>query len=153
MNVAKSISEKSYWVVVADQGRAVIYTHDTRRDPLNESTSLVNEIARSKGSSLTTDRGGRSFDSHGEARHALQNEKSDPKKQASSVFAKTIAERIVSAVQQGHCRGYALVAAPRFLGLLRSSLSASAIIPPYLTIDKDVVGQDTAFIEKLLADQ
>ena len=34
-------------------------------------------------------------------------------------FAKQIAERVGKVTHDGSCRGYALVAAPRFLGMLR----------------------------------
>jgi len=54
-------------------------------------------------------------------------------------------------MHEGDCRGFALVAAPRFLGLLRDAISIATTAEPYATVDKEVVGQDTAVIEKLLA--
>ena len=53
-------------------------------------------------------------------------------------------------MQSGQCLGFALVAAPRFLGLLRAEISTLVNVEPYNTVDKEVVGSDEAVIEKLL---
>ena len=145
-----SLSKKKYWVVVADESQAIIYTQDTTRAPLREISTLENGAARKKIGDLISDRGGRSFDSKGQGRHAMAREKTDPKKQAAIIFAKMIADRIAKAKHNGTCRDFALIAAPRFLGLLRDALETMGKIAPYLAIDKDLVGQDIAVIEKLL---
>jgi len=150
MSSAESLSQKSDWVVVADESRAIIYAWDEKYSPLRELAQLKNEVARQKLSSQTSDRGGRSFDSHGQGRHTISNEKTDPKQHAAIVFAKEIAGRVAAGRQEGRCRDYALVAAPRFLGLLRDALEIAGHSDPLLTIDKGVVGQDPAVIEKLL---
>ena len=150
MSSAESLSQKSDWVVVADESRAIFYAWDTKYSPLRELAQLENEVARQKTSSQISDRGGRSFDSHGQGRHTMTNEKTDPKQHAAIVFAKEIAGRVAVGRQEGSCRDYALVAAPRFLGLLRDALETAGHSDPLLTIDKGVVGQDPAVIEKLL---
>jgi len=142
--------KKHYLVVVADESRAIFYTHDTRRGPLEERGSMANEAARMKTQELISDRSGRSFDSHGHGRHAMAGEKGGPRQHAAEIFAKSIADRIASSLYDGSCRSYALVAAPRFLGLLRDAIATATREEPYATIDKDVVGRDTAVIEKLL---
>lgn len=143
-------AEKTYWIVVADESRATVYTRDARRAPLIEFFSLENEVSRMKVGEILADRGGRSFDSFGAGRHTMAAEKADPKKHAATGFAKDIAERIGKGVHDGSCRGYALIAAPRFLGMLRDAVSRKCRIEPFKTLDKDVVGQDTAFIQKLV---
>lgn len=150
MTSAKSLSEKQFWVVVADEAQAIFYTQDTTHSPLKEMAVYENEAARKKIAELISDHGGRSFDSRGKGRHTMARENPDPKKQAAIVFAKNISERIVKARHDGSCRDFALIAAPRFLGLLRDALSTTAKVTPYLAIDKDIVGKDTSFIEKLL---
>jgi protein required for attachment to host cells len=80
----------------------------------------------------------------------MTKEKTDPKKHASIAFAKEITERITNAKHDGTCRDFALIVAPRFLGVIRESLSTMGNAVPFLTIDKEVVGRDIAFIEKLL---
>jgi len=141
-----------YWtVVVADESRVLFYARDSMSGPLRELFSLDNDTARKKTDQLISDSGGRSFDSYGKGRHTMGHEKADPKKIAAMAFAKQIAERIVKGMYDGSSRGFALVAAPRFLGVLREAISITTTVEPYATVDKEVVGQDTEVIEKLLA--
>ena len=151
MTSQSSTGDKALWVVVADRSKAIVYARDALRSPLRELFSLDNEAAQKKTDELITDRGGRSFDSHGKGRHTMSHEKADPKQVAAMAFAKQIAGRIAKALHEGDCRGFALVAAPGFLGLLRPAISITTTTEPYATIDKEVVGQDAAVIEKLLA--
>ena len=151
MTPRTSSDDKRFWVVVADESIAVVYTRDSRSGPLHEFFSLDNETARKKMDELISDSGGRSYDSHGKGRHTMAGEKTDPKTHAAMAFAKQIAERIGKAMHDGSCRGFALVVAPRFLGILRDALSIATAAEPYATVDKLMVGQDTAAIEKLLA--
>ena len=141
-----------YWaVVVADESSAIVYARDSLSGPLRELFSLYNDTARKKTNQLISDSGGRSFDSHGKGRHTMGHEKADPKKTAAIAFAKQIAERIAKGLYDGSCRGFALVAAPRFLGVLREAISIATTVEAYATVDKEVVGKDTEVIEKLLA--
>lgn len=150
MNKSPEHPDKYYWIVVADEAHAVFYTRDTRSAPMVQLLSLENETARKKIGDLFSDRGGRSFDSFGAGRHTMTAEKTDPKMHAAQAFAKQIAERIGKATHDGSCRDYALVAAPRFLGLLRDAVAKHCKFEPYLTIDKDVVARDAAFLQKLV---
>jgi protein required for attachment to host cells len=151
MTSQASSSKKFFWVVVADEANAIVYARVTRSGPLREVFSLANEVARMKTEQLISDSGGRSFDSKGKGRHTMTSEKVDPKKHAASIFAKQIAERIGGVMHDGSCRGFALIAAPRFLGVLRKAVSVETSAQPYATVAKEVVGQDAAVIEKLLA--
>lgn len=144
-------SDRFYWVVVADEAMAIVYARETLSGPMLEQFSLNNETARKKTDQLISDSGGRSFDSFGKGRHTMTSEKADPKKTAAVAFAKQIVGRVAKVMHDGSCREYALVAAPRFLGLLRDAIAVAKIAEPYATVDKEVVGQDTAVIEKLLA--
>lgn len=147
---ATSHAEKTYWIVVANEAKATVYTRTERRAPLAELLSLENAEARKKKGEILADRGGRSFDSFGAGRHTMAAEKTDPKKHAAMAFARQVAERIAKVVHEGSCRGYALVAAPRFLGLLRDAVAKQCKLEPFKTIDKDVVGRDAAFLQKLV---
>ena len=146
------LNTPSFWVVVADESLVKVYAKDLRNDPLQDLFSLENPVAREKMENLISDRGGRSFDSHGDGRHTLAGEKSDAKKHASIAFAKQIAERISAAKDNGTCRSFALIAAPRFLGVLRDALVKVGNTTPVVSIDKEVVNKDSAFVEKLLAE-
>jgi protein required for attachment to host cells len=138
-----------YWVVVADEYQAFFYTRETNSGPLIEHDSLRNEVAREKMENLVSDRGGRAFDSQGMGRHAYDEEKSNLKTHSYAVFAKHIAERIKAGRQTHKFVKLAVVAAPRFLGVLRAALEKTGTEPD-LTIDKEVTGRDTAFIQELL---
>lgn len=142
--------DRRYLVVVADEYRAIFYARDTRTGPLRKLRTFTNETARMKTGDLISDRGGRSFDSHGQGRHTMGGERDSPQQRSARAFAKDIAEIIAAESHRGTCRGYAVVAAPRFLGLLRQEFATAVRDAPYATVDKDVVGKDAAAIEKLL---
>jgi len=142
--------DRRYVVVVADEYRAIFYARDTMTGPLRKLRTFTNETARMKTGELLSDRGGRSFDSHGQGRHTMGGDRDSPQQQLAKAFAKDVVEVIASESHKGTCRGYAVIAAPRFLGLLRQEFSGSIKDEPYATVAKDVVGQDEAVIEKLL---
>ena len=143
-------AESAFWVVAANESQAIFYWRDMKRAPLHQFLTVENEAGRMKTGELLADRGGRSFDSYGTGRHTMAIEKTDPKKQVATVFARQIAQRLGKATHDGSCRGFALIAAPRFLGLLRDEVSRKCKIDPSKTIDKDVVGQDADVLQKLI---
>lgn len=143
------LGKNSSWIVVADEFQALFYAREKKFGPLRELSSMKNEMAREKLENLVSDRGGRSFDSMGKGRHAYANEKSDAKSHSYAAFAKDIAERINAGRQDNQFDKLGVIAAPRFLGVLRSAL-AKAGVEADLTIDKEVTGRDTAVIQKLL---
>lgn len=150
MALQTTFGNKYYLVVVADESRATTYLRDKLRSPLRQQSQFDNESARMKTGDLISDRGGRSFDSHGQGRHTMTGEKSDPKKHLAEVFARQIADHIATEMHQGSCKGYALVAAPKFLGMLRAQLASRVSADPYATVDKNVVGQSAEVIAGLL---
>ncbi len=143
-------NDRRYLVVVADEYRAIFYARDTMTGPIRKLRTFTNETARMKTGELLTDRGGRSFDSHGQGRHTMGGDRDAPQQQLAKAFAKDIADVIGAEWHKGTCRGYAVIAAPRFLGLLRQEFAGTVKEAPYATVDKDVVGQDESAIEKLL---
>lgn len=139
-----------FWVVVADASRAVIYSRERRRSPLVQSLVVENEASRKKAGELLADKGGRSFDSHGEGRHTMAKEETGPKRQAALAFAKEIAGFISQATQVGNCKEFGVIAAPKFLGLLRTEMSSGHSVMPSFEIDKNVVTHDAADISDLI---
>lgn len=152
MTTGASGKARFYWVVVADESRAIIYARASRSGPLEEVCALINEAARLKTGELLSDKGGRSFDSKGKGRHTMSNERVDPKKHEAQMFAKAISDRIARVMHDGSCRGFALVAAPQFLGVLRDAIAVATTARPYATVNKAVVGKDSATIASLLSD-
>jgi len=143
-------ANKAFWVVVADESQAIVYARERKSGPMHELFRLENADGRKKPGELVSDRGGRAFDSFGTGRHAMANEKDGPKRHVAAQFAKQIAERIGKAVHNGRCRGYALVAAPRFLGVLRDAVATTCHVEPYKTVAKEMVGKDTNVLQKLV---
>lgn len=146
-----ALNQKSYcWVVVADESKAVFYTRETRRSPMQEAFSLDNAIAREKMADILTDTGGRSFDSGGQGRHTMTRENGGPKHQAIAAFAKEIAGELHKARHAGAFREFAVVAAPRFLGILRTALASAGKLEAHVEVDKEVVGKGPEFIAGLV---
>lgn len=139
------------WIIVADESTARIFAQEKKFGPLREVAELHNEDARKKTGDMLSDRGGRSFDSHGQGRHTMSREKANPKTQTAVRFAKKIVSRVDNALQKGTCKDFAIIAAPKFLGCLRDAIATADLQAPFLTIDKSVVKQNIADIEQLLA--
>ena len=133
--------EDRNWVVVADESAAEFYVSHGRTGPLNRHSRLENETARSRLNELLSDAPGRSFDSHGQGRHALSTSV-DKKEMAAMRFADEVVDRLVSEIRQGHVVRYSLVAAPRFMGHLRKCLGKHSVPEPEKTLSKDFVGRD-----------
>lgn len=143
--------DRLFWIVVADEAAAIIYSRERKfSGAIVERRRFENEAARLKAAELDTDKGGRSFDRFGPGRHAMGDDRSDPRTHEAEVFAREISGYIEKGLHEESCRGYALIAAPRFLGLLRDALERNVKQGPWLSIDKDVVSQDVKFLENLL---
>lgn len=143
--------DRLFWIVVADEAAAIIYSRERKSSgPIAELRRFENEAARLKATELDSDKSGRSFDRFGPGRHAMGGDRSDSRKHEAEMFAREIAGYIEKGLQDESCRGYALIAAPRFLGLLRDALDRNVKEGPWLTIDKDIVSQDVHFLEELL---
>ncbi len=138
-------AEDRNWIVVADASAACFYVRHGRRGELSEVRRLVNDAGRAKVAELLSDSAGRSFDSHGQGRHALASPH-DPKDTEMSRFAEDVIDSMVAEIQAGHVRRYALVAAPTFLGHLRQALAKHKVPEPEQSIAKDLVGHDVADI-------
>lgn len=151
MNAALAQSKKdAYWFVVADESTAVVYQAAAKFSALERLCSLENDASREKMSELIADRGGRSFDSHGEGRHTLQKEKTDPKVHAAIGFAKRVAKQIRDGRRDGSCSEFALIASPKFLGILREEVKVSKAGEPFLSIAKNVTAKSADEIRSLI---
>ena len=139
-----------YWVVVADDLQAIVYARESRTGPMSEHARFRCEAARQSAGAQITDKGGRSFDSHGHGRHTMIRESGSPEVQAREGFAREIADYIAKAGHANEFGYYAIVAAPRFLGALRAALASRTKQQPYAVVDKAVVGRDPEFIAKLV---
>ena len=132
------------WLIVADGARARFFERKSASE-LNEFDVMVSPEGKADEGSLTSDRPGRSFDSRGEGRHAMEPGHSARDHEAAA-FAKRICERLDEARLGGSVDKLVLVAAPRFLGHLRASLSKGTQGIVAHSIDKELT---QASIEEL----
>jgi protein required for attachment to host cells len=137
------------WIVVANEADCVIYFFPSV-DELCQVTMMHNEAGRQKTAELVSDRDGRSFDSQGQGRHTMGREEHGPRQEAAEGFARDIVARINQAFDQGEIESFVLIAAPRFLGVLRKSIDARGRAQPKREIDKDIVAQGLAGVTRLL---
>ncbi|MDQ3775040.1 MAG: host attachment protein [Pseudomonadota bacterium] len=129
------------WVVVAESTRARIFAFQQAGLAMQELEGLTHPASRAHERDLP----GRSFDSFGSGRHAMEEEVS-LKQQKAIVFAREISDRLELARTCGEFDQLTLVAAPAFLGLLRENLSAVTHKLIVRTIDKSLVQRNEAEI-------
>lgn len=110
------------WVVVADSTRARIFDAESSSAGLSEVETLTHPEGRMHDRDITSDLPGRSFDSKGNARHAMEPP-TDPKHELAIEFARTIARHLDAARVKRDYEQLVIVAAPTFLGLLREQLN------------------------------
>ena len=141
--------KSAYWVLVADEYQARIFSREKRTSDLVEQASFENPVARMKTGDVMADRGGRSFDSKGQGRHSMGSDKANPKTASYPAFAKELAQAISIDQRAEKFARLIVVAAPRFLGVLRPALRAAGV-KTEKTIDKAIAGHDATAIRKIV---
>ena len=141
------LRDKNPLVVVGDAARVRLFAVDLETEHLVETAALVNTAAHQHARDLTADRDGRSFDRQGGGRHALAPS-SEPKSQATAVFARDVAAQVQEASVGSNT--IVLIAAPRFLGLLRKQLSPTTKSKVSRQINKDLTTSNAKEIEALV---
>jgi protein required for attachment to host cells len=117
--------EKLTWVVVANGSLAQIFL-SIRGGELDLIEEMENPTAHLNTHELVSDRPGRSFDSNGAGRHAMEPPIS-PHEEQQIKFVRSVAERVNKAHEAKEFGRLYLVAAPTVLGQLRKQLSPNAI--------------------------
>jgi protein required for attachment to host cells len=140
------------WVLVADSGRVDIYSRQKRFSPLESVQRLTEPDARLKAHELASDAPGRSFDSHGQGRHAMEPDQS-AKEHLRESFVRRISDVLESARNEGRFQQLVIVAAPAVLGALRQQLSQAVQKQVVAEIDKNMTDQDQETIASLIDGQ
>ncbi len=138
---------KVTWVLVADGARARLLTRSAKTEPLVP--ALDHEFIGSNIPSreIDADRPGRSFDSAGEGRHAMEPP-TDPKRKRKADFARELAALLDAEAKQGSFDQLVVVAPPQALGDLRAEFSEAVQGLIVEEINKDLV---EAPVEELAA--
>jgi protein required for attachment to host cells len=130
-------TDMATWILVADEGRARLLEAERADGALVERQSFVHEEARQHARDVVADRLPRAHESVGGARHAIE-----PRTDLETVEASRFARELAAVLEQGRTagryQGLVLVAPPRFLGVLRGTLSDGVLRHVTGSLDKDV---------------
>jgi len=128
---------KKTWVVVADGARARIFLNSGPGTGLESALAQALIADNRSSGEIASDRPGRSFDSSGKGRHAMQPG-TDPHKYEQTVFARDIARMLEEKHEQKEYDQIIIVAAPEMLGALRLALNAPTSQVVIGEINKDL---------------
>jgi protein required for attachment to host cells len=102
---------------------------------------------------MASDRPGRSFRKNsGDPSRASMSQSEGPHERAVSDFARALAEKLKDARMQNRYWRLVLVAPPRFLGLLRSSLDGPTAKLVTASLDKDLASEKTSELAERLSE-
>ena len=137
------------WVVVCDGAKALMLENAGDEKFPNLKTRNVYQHADRPTHELGTDAPGRSHNSIGSARSAM--EQTDFHDQAERHFLVELAGKLDVAVQAGETKSVTIVASPRALGMIRQAYTPRLREVLRNEIDKDLVKLPVYEIEKHLA--
>ena len=137
------------WVLVANASRADIYSRHKKRSPLEVVQSMSEDLAGAKEQELVADAPGRTFDSGGRGRHAMEPEHSE-KEHLLSGFAQRIAHVLEAARKADRFSRLIIIAAPAMLGELRHHLDNVTAEHVTAEFDKDLTDRNPKAIAKFL---
>jgi len=139
---------KSFWILVADSGRARIFTADTPSSPLEELEDIAHTEGRLHDREITSDLPGRMrhASSAGNVGGHAYDPSSDPKKHEARNFAHSIAQHLEEALNENKFEQLVVIAEPSFLGMLRNNLSEQVKKTVCLELDKSITTHSAADI-------
>lgn len=140
--------DRGAWILVCDGAKALVLENAGSRMEPNLVAREVYEQDDPKTAEIGTDRPGRSFQSVGGKRSAL--EQTDLHDLQEERFLAGIAQRLDVAVREGLVESLIVAAPPRALGMLRQKLTAHVRQAIRAEIDKDYVKLPTGEIARLL---
>ncbi len=140
--------QQGEWVVVCDGAKALILTNVGDEKFPSLKTKKVYQQDDPLTHELGTDAPGRSIQSRGTARSAM--EQTDWHAQAEERFLEKLMARLDAAVQAGEAKSLIIAAPPRALGVIRQHYSHALRTALRAEIDKDLVKLPVHEIEKHL---
>ncbi|MGB5694250.1 MAG: host attachment protein [Polyangiales bacterium] len=133
------------WIVVAHQAGARVFEHLGPGKGLELLQTLEHPKGRERDRDADSDRPGRSFRKNsGDPRRAAMSRSESPHERAIADFARTLAHTLHDARVKNEYRHLVLIAPPRFLGLLRSSLDGPTSQLIVGSLDKDLASSGEA---------
>jgi protein required for attachment to host cells len=142
--------DRDAWIVLADGRKALIAQNvGTPLEPKLAVRNVLEAEPNPATHEQGTDRPGRSYDSSGSRRASFSQ--TDWQEQAEQEFAKRVAGELENLSRTNALERLVVVAAPRSLAQLRSSLSPALKDRTIGEIDKDLTNHPVAEVEKILA--
>ncbi len=136
-------------ILVADQAEAIFYDAAALDKAPKEIGRISDPTAHLHDRDLVSDRPGRSYESVGGARHAIERE-NDPRHRQAVLFARRVARRLDEARRKDEFDGLVVVAGPPFLGLMREELPRLTRARVVHEIRKDLVHSPVAALREHL---
>ncbi len=135
----------STWIVVAHEAGARFFENLGRGTGLELVEEIEHPEGRARDRDMASDRPGRSFRKNsGDPSRASMSQSEGPHDRAVSDFARAVADKLKDARVQNQYKRLMLVAPPRFLGLLRSSLDGPTAQLVMASLDKDLAASKTS---------
>ncbi len=132
--------KKTTWVVVADEGKARIFSLPQGGADLVELETLTDTEARADAADMRRDAYGRRAGGGTlSGSYPTASAGTDELHQEATLFARRVAQWLAEARQARRFDALKIAAAPRFLGLLRKALSADVAEVVTEDIDKDLI--------------
>ncbi|HSM43171.1 MAG TPA: host attachment protein [Afifellaceae bacterium] len=125
------------WILIADGNRARIVKNDGPGLGIDAVDDQLYEREHHKTSDIMADRPGRSFDSAGSGRHAMEYS-TDPERVEQREFARTLVEALEAAHRKDAFRQLVIVAPPQMLGDLRAELTDGLKTLVHAEVNKDL---------------
>ena len=133
------------WILVAHEAGARLFANDGIGNGLALVESIDHPRGRARDRDIVSDRPGRSFRKNsGDTRRASMGQTESPHDRVVSDFSRELADKLRQARVQNQFDQLVLVAPPRFLGLLRSSLDGPTSQLVIGTIHKDLASSNEA---------
>ena len=132
------MAQNGEWVLTANGAGYRVFAHDNKLAPLRELSHTEWPSGRRPSRDIDADRPGRSFDSAGQGRHAMEPP-TDAHAEVEFRLAREIARALAVAEQQQEFEQLTIIAAPRLLGHLRDTLPSEVTRRVVLEIDKDLM--------------
>lgn len=139
------------WILVAHDAGARLFENLGPGKGLDPIETMEHPEGRERDRSLVSDRPGRSFRKNSsDPRRAAMSSNEGPREHVVSTFAKSLADMLRQARTQHRFERLVLVAPPKFLGLLRSSLDGPTSQMVVGSMDKDLANvKDSELVEHL----
>jgi protein required for attachment to host cells len=141
------------WIVVADSSRARIFERIERTRHLREVDDFINPAGRADATDLRSDERGR-FYGKGERQQGHTAEPAvDPVRHESELFARDVAQHLNKALGEHRYQRLYLLAAPKFLGLVRGKLRKDVQKVVEAELAKDISGLSQHQVEAYLRER